>query len=61
MADKFKAGDRVRAYSSWNSKSQGTGTVTTTSDTGAGVELDKAPGAPAHFYTSELTKIRDRH
>ena len=59
MADQLQTGDRVRAYSSWNDKSQGKGTVVTTTDSGAGVELDKAPGAPAHFYTSELTKIRD--
>jgi hypothetical protein len=59
MAD-LKPGDRVRATCSWSGKSQGKGTVTTTSDTGAGVELDKAQGTTAHFYTSELTKLTER-
>lgn len=56
----FKPGDRVRASSSWTDKSQGKGTVTTVSDTGCGVELDRDKGSIAHFYNSELTKVTER-
>lgn len=53
----FQTGDRVRAFDTWSNKSQGKGTVATTSQTGCGVELDKAKGAVAHFYNSELAKV----
>lgn len=61
MGSKFKAGDRVRAVSSWSGKSQGNGTVTTTNDNGCGVVLDRNKGdGPAHFYDSELTKVNEK-
>lgn len=61
MALKFKTGDRVRAISSWTGRSEGKGTVTTVSDAGCGVTLDRSTGdGPAHFYDSELTKVNEK-
>ena len=63
MASKFTPGDRVRAKSAWTGRSNGKGTVATvTGDIGpdgCGVVLDSAETEhPAHFYDSELTKVR---
>ena len=61
MAKNFETGDRVRAFDSWSNKSQGTGTVATVGESGAGVVLDRDDsGKPAHFYNSELTKVSER-
>lgn len=62
MADNtLKPGDRVRAFSSWSGRSSGKGTVATVNENGAGVVLDRDDSdKPAHFYSSELTKINER-